>query len=148
MIGIIGAMDVEVFEIKAMAENKKSVRISGIEYVLGTICGKDVVIAKCDPGKVNAAVCTQTMILKFAVELIINVAQGFSETFGLVVTSAWANTRYISPVDNSKLISASCPDSEKPWQGGPPIITSISERSPNSLLIRSSSIFKRSQQIP
>lgn len=73
MIGIIGAMDVEVDALKMQLEDKKSEMFSSIEFVSGKLNGKETVIAKCDPGKVNAAVCAQAMIMKYAPEMIINV---------------------------------------------------------------------------
>lgn len=78
MLGIIGAMNVEVDALKSLVENKKTKTISGVEFVCGTICGKDVVVARCGIGKVNAAICTQTMILSFAPDEIINVGVGGS----------------------------------------------------------------------
>ena len=72
MIGIIGAMDIEVNNLKALIENKQTKTISGIEFVWGTIYNKEVVVAKCGIGKVFAAICAQTMILNFNPEYIIN----------------------------------------------------------------------------
>ena len=72
MIGIIGAMDIEVNNLKALIENKQTKTISGNEFVWGTIYNKEVVVAKCGIGKVFAAICAQTMILNFNPEYIIN----------------------------------------------------------------------------
>ena len=72
MIGIIGAMSVEVEALKEMTENAVTEVVSGVEFVRGKICGKDVVIAKCGVGKVFAAICTEAMILKYAPDCIIN----------------------------------------------------------------------------
>ena len=72
MIGIIGAMDVEVDGIKAVIEDKKTKKISGVEFVSGYIFGKEVVVAKCGIGKVFAALCTEAMITEFSPECIIN----------------------------------------------------------------------------
>lgn len=71
-IGIIGAMEIEVAEIKELMENIAQEQISGIIYYTGKIYGKDVVVAKCGIGKVNAAVCTQAMIMKYAPDTIVN----------------------------------------------------------------------------
>ena len=71
-IGIIGAMDVEVAELIESMENIKKEVISGIVYYQGHLQGKDVIVAKCGIGKVHAAVCAQTMILKYAPDAIIN----------------------------------------------------------------------------
>ena len=72
MIGIIGAMSVEVEDLKSKITDSKSEIISGTEYVSGKLCGKDVVIAQCGIGKVFAALCANTMILKYGVSTIIN----------------------------------------------------------------------------
>ena len=72
MIGIIGAMSVEVEGLKARMKDAKSEIICGAEYVSGKLCGKDVVVAQCGVGKVFAAVCANTMILKYNVNVIIN----------------------------------------------------------------------------
>ncbi|MDD5923698.1 MAG: 5'-methylthioadenosine/adenosylhomocysteine nucleosidase [Clostridia bacterium] len=72
MIGIIGAMNVEVEKLKNIIENKKTEIYSGIEFVSGQIYGKDVVVAKCGIGKVFAAICAQTMILIFSPSVVIN----------------------------------------------------------------------------
>lgn len=71
-IGLIGAMTVEVEALKERTENKRVRVISGVEYVEGTLCGKDVVLAVAGVGKVNAGVCAQTMILTFQPDVIIN----------------------------------------------------------------------------
>ena len=78
MIGIIGAMGVEVAEIINRLDNKKDTTIGGVTYYTGTFCGKDVVVAKCGVGKVFSAICAQTMILSFSVERIINIGVGGS----------------------------------------------------------------------
>lgn len=72
MIGIIGAMGVEVEGIQARIEQPETRVICGNEFTSGKLCGRDVVIAKCGIGKVNAAICTQTMILTYAPEIIVN----------------------------------------------------------------------------
>lgn len=80
MIGIIGAMDVETDGIKALMENTSEEIISGIKFAKGNLNDKNVVVAKCGAGKVNAALCTEAMILKYAPDCIINtgVAGGLS----------------------------------------------------------------------
>lgn len=72
MIGIIGAMGVEIRALAEILENKKSETISGVEFMQGTIHNKDVVLAVCGIGKVFAAICAQTMILKYNPDVIIN----------------------------------------------------------------------------
>ena len=71
MIGIIGAMDIEVIQLKEQIENVVVETISGVDFYKGTLQGKDVVVAVSGIGKVNAAVCTQTMILTYKPSMII-----------------------------------------------------------------------------
>ena len=78
MLGIIGAMDVEVDMLKSMLEDTETQLISGVEFVKGTLHGKKVVAARCGVGKVNAAICAQSMILKYAPDTIINIGVGGS----------------------------------------------------------------------
>ena len=72
MIGIIGAMDVEVDGIKKNIEDLKTEEVSGIKFCTGKLFGKYVVVAKCGEGKVNSAMTTQTMIIKYNPDFIIN----------------------------------------------------------------------------
>lgn len=72
MIGIIGAMDVEIENIIKNMTDTKSEEISSVTYTSGKLKGKDVVCAVCGIGKVFAAICTQTMILRYKPDIIIN----------------------------------------------------------------------------
>ena len=85
MIGIIGAMDIEVEGLKSLLKDVKEEKISGINFVRGSFNGKETVVAKCGIGKVFAAICTQTMIMAFKPEIIINigVAGGLSENLAV-----------------------------------------------------------------
>lgn len=85
MVGIIGAMHIEVETIKSLMENKSSETVSGVEYVKGTLHGKEIVIAVCGIGKVAAAMCTQTMILKYAPDCVINTGVGGSLSTKLAI---------------------------------------------------------------
>jgi adenosylhomocysteine nucleosidase len=73
MIGIIGAMEVEVENLLAMMPEKKTQTVSGIAYHSGNISGMDCVVAQCGIGKVAAAVCAQTMILEYHPKAVLNV---------------------------------------------------------------------------
>lgn len=73
MIGIICAMDIEAENIIAEMETVKTEKISGTEYTVGTLYGKDTVVAVCGIGKVFASACTEAMILKYSPSEIINV---------------------------------------------------------------------------
>jgi len=78
MIGIIGAMDVEVDALKEKMENKTVQRYAGCEFVCGQLENTPVCVVRCSIGKVNAALCTQLMIDRFAPDGIINVGVGGS----------------------------------------------------------------------
>lgn len=84
-IGIIGAMQMEVDALQAAMESPASVTVSGITFVTGRIGKHDIVAAQCGIGKVFAAMCAQTMILKYAPEAIINIGVAGSVTKGLQV---------------------------------------------------------------
>ncbi len=73
MIGIIGAMEIEVESIKSLLTDKATETVSGIDFVSGKFGQKDVVVAKCGVGKVFSALCAEAMILKFGPEMIINI---------------------------------------------------------------------------
>ena len=75
-IGIIGAMEPEVESLIKSLDEPKCERVSGIDFYTGRIMGRRVAIAKCGIGKVFAALCTQTMIMKYAPSLIVNTGVG------------------------------------------------------------------------
>lgn len=71
MIGLISAMDIELYRFVEAMENKKQERIAGVEYTCGKLMGKDVVICNCGVGKVNAAMHTQILIDRYHPDCII-----------------------------------------------------------------------------
>ena len=72
MIGIIGALDIELERLIGAMQEPVHREISGVPFTCGRLLGTDVVIARAGVGKVNAAVCAQTMALIYEPELIIN----------------------------------------------------------------------------
>jgi len=72
-IGIIGAMQMEVDNLKEALENQSTTTVSGIHFVSGNIGEVEVVAAVCGVGKVFAAICAEAMILKFNVDMVINI---------------------------------------------------------------------------
>lgn len=72
MIGIIGAMSVEVNSIVASLENAEKIEKGGRTYNKGKLFGKDVVVVQCGVGKVNAALCAQSIISEFGADRVIN----------------------------------------------------------------------------
>ena len=71
-VGIIGAMDEEVEILINNMVNKSVVNKAGMDYYVGELSSKNVVVVKCGIGKINAAVCSQILISEFGVDAIIN----------------------------------------------------------------------------
>ncbi|NMC51689.1 5'-methylthioadenosine/adenosylhomocysteine nucleosidase [Candidatus Kuenenbacteria bacterium] len=71
LIGIIGAMDEEINEYLALAENLRGEKWQGFEFYLGQIAGKNVLIAKSGLGKVFAALVCQKIINTYGPQKII-----------------------------------------------------------------------------
>ena len=72
MIGIVGAMDVEVAKLKEMLQNKEVYEKAGMTFVKGMLFDKDVVVVRSGVGKVNASICTQILVDKYDVDCVIN----------------------------------------------------------------------------
>ena len=72
MLGIIGAMEVEVKELREMMENPQAQTVAGMTFYQGTIKGKEVVVVRSGIGKVNAGICSQILVDRYQVEGIIN----------------------------------------------------------------------------
>lgn len=87
-IGLICAMEVEVQSIRDKLENPRESVVSCISFVEGELSGKQVVVTKCGVGKVNAALCTEILILKFGVTHVINsgVAGGLDKRLAVMDT--------------------------------------------------------------
>ena len=71
-IGIIGAMELEVAELKSKMEVKNVVDKAGMKFHEGVLNKKDVVIVQCGIGKVNAGICVQILADVFGVDAVIN----------------------------------------------------------------------------
>ncbi len=82
-IGIIGAMEPEVEALIAALEDADSETVSGVTFHTGKIAGKTVAIARCGIGKVFAALCAQTMIMKYSPDLLVNTGVGGGLAHGL-----------------------------------------------------------------
>lgn len=72
MIGIIGAMDEEVADLKNVMQVEEKTTFASMTFYKGKIVEKPVVIVRSGIGKVNAAVCAQILVDKFGVDTIIN----------------------------------------------------------------------------
>ena len=84
-LGIIGAMDVEVASLKEAANITKTTTIAGMEFCEGRLGEKNVVIVKCGMGKVNAGICTHTLIHDFGCAAIVNTGVAGSLDAGIDV---------------------------------------------------------------
>ncbi len=71
-IGIIGAMEAEVTELKDKMKNVKITRKASMEFCEGFIGDKKAVVVRSGIGKVNAGICAQILADTFRVEVIIN----------------------------------------------------------------------------
>ena len=104
MIGIIAAMKAEIESVKREMTEKAVETVSGIEFVSGKFMGKDVVVAQCGIGKVFAAICTQTMILKYHPDIIVNTGVGGTLTTELSVGDIAVSTDVVQhDMDTSPL---------------------------------------------
>ncbi len=84
-LGIIGAMQMEVDNLKDQLENQKITTVSGVDFVSGNIGDVEIVAAVCGVGKVFAAICTEAMIITFHPDKIINIGVAGSLTKDLSI---------------------------------------------------------------
>lgn len=71
-IGIIGAMDEEVNILIDEMDVEEIKKVASMDFYIGTLSGKDIVLVRCGIGKVNAGICTQILIDIFNVNQVIN----------------------------------------------------------------------------
>ena len=108
MLGIIGAMDVEVNSIKSELENVEIKNIAAMDFYKGTLAGKEVVAVKCGIGKVNAAICAQILVSVFGVSALVNtgVAGSLNNDINIcdivVSTSALEHDMDVTPLGYAK----------------------------------------------
>lgn len=81
--GIIGAMELEVEELKSKMTVSNIVKKAGMEFYEGSLNGAQVVIVRSGIGKVNAALCVQILADIFHVTHIINTGVAGSLNAGL-----------------------------------------------------------------
>ncbi|MBQ8654009.1 MAG: 5'-methylthioadenosine/adenosylhomocysteine nucleosidase [Clostridia bacterium] len=72
MIGLIGAMNVEVENLIAHMTDRQEKTVGMDTFVSGCLFGQEAVLAVCGPGKINAALCTQSMIVNYHPQWILN----------------------------------------------------------------------------
>ncbi len=90
-IGIIGAMEEEVEELRTLLQNPSTKEIAHCELIEGQLDGKEVVLVKSGIGKVNAALSTTLLLSHYEITEVINIgsAGGADDamTVGTVVIS-------------------------------------------------------------
>ena len=72
LIGIIGAMEVEVASLKEMMTDVTIRTKASMEFNHGYLNGKEVVVVRSGIGKVNAGICTQILVDDYGVDCVIN----------------------------------------------------------------------------
>ena len=85
MIGLIGAMPVEMEALMAQVEKPETKRVGMDTFVCGRLFGQDAVLAVCGPGKINAALCAQSMLMLYRPQWVLNlgVAGASAEQVGI-----------------------------------------------------------------
>ena len=71
-IGIIGAMELEVEQLKKEMAVTAVVKKAGMDFFEGTLSDVPVVVVRCGIGKVNAALCVQILADIYQVSHVIN----------------------------------------------------------------------------
>ncbi len=71
-IGIIGAMELEVKQLKTEMTVSNITKRAGMDFYEGTLNGASVVVVQCGIGKINAALCVQILADIFEVTHVIN----------------------------------------------------------------------------
>ncbi|MCI8512459.1 MAG: 5'-methylthioadenosine/adenosylhomocysteine nucleosidase [Lachnospiraceae bacterium] len=72
MLGIIGAMEVEVRTLRESMSDVEALTVAGMTFYKGTLEGKEAVLVRSGVGKVNAGLCSQILVDRYRVEGIIN----------------------------------------------------------------------------
>lgn len=70
-IGIIGAMNEEVIELKNIMTDIQVEKIGNLEFFKGNLLNKEVILVEGGIGKVNAAICVTLMIEHFKVSKVL-----------------------------------------------------------------------------
>ena len=91
MIGIIGAMDVEVQAIKNKMYDIEEINYLDSIFYKGKIKDKEVVLCKSGVGKVNAAITTSILLYHFDIDFVINIGtaggmRSDQETLDIVIS--------------------------------------------------------------
>lgn len=72
MIGIIGAMEEEVAQLKESMQIEEMTEFASMTFCKGVLFGKEAVLVRSGIGKVNAGICAQILVDKFQADMLIN----------------------------------------------------------------------------
>lgn len=72
LVGVIGAMEVEIASLKESMKASETKTIAGMDFYLGNVGRTGVVLVRSGVGKVNAAICAHTLVLEFHVDCVLN----------------------------------------------------------------------------
>lgn len=72
MIGIIGAMEEEISNLKSHMKVEEVQTIAGMSFFKGAVKGTELVLVRSGIGKVNAGICTQILASVYGVDTVIN----------------------------------------------------------------------------
>jgi len=72
MIGIIGAMEIEVKSLVSEMTEKNVTETAGLVFYTGKLKDKEVTVVKSGVGKINAALCAQLLCREFKCSCVIN----------------------------------------------------------------------------
>lgn len=70
-IGIIGAMNEEIVELKSLIEGLEEEKIGNLIFFKGKIKNKDIILVECGIGKVNAGICATLLCTHFKVDKVL-----------------------------------------------------------------------------
>ena len=73
IVGIISAMEEEMIALRRKIELQKIHHIAGMDFYEAMLKDMQVIMVKCENGKVNAAVCTQILMDRFQVQAIMSI---------------------------------------------------------------------------
>lgn len=124
MVGLIGAMAVEVEALMAQLQDRVDKTIGMDVFSTGVLFGQPVVLSVCGPGKVNASICAHSMITAFQPEWVLNlgVAGAGDETVSIgdmvIATATVQHDMDTSPIGDpvgfiSKINKVEIPCDEK-----------------------------------
>ncbi|MGN1376017.1 MAG: 5'-methylthioadenosine/adenosylhomocysteine nucleosidase [Prevotella sp.] len=94
IIGIIVAMDKEFVQLRALLENQRIERHNNIDFVIGEIACKTVIVQKCGIGKVNSAIGTVELINNYTPDLIVSTGVAGGIDVDMNVTDVVVGTGY------------------------------------------------------